>query len=79
MPPERIEEFASLVGNRTMTELLSAQGPALEKGGVSLPEGEPDTAAFSVPQLEPALAEPVETAGETGGAAFDPAGLRAGL
>ena len=80
LPPERLGELASLIGNSAMEELLESQAPPLERTWFSLPPGEPDTVPFSAEPSAPVLTAPGPLAGEPAvTAAFDPAGLQAGL
>ena len=80
LPPGRLEELASLIGNRAMEELLESQSPPLEEARFELPRGEPETVPYPAEPEAPALAEPGELAAEpVTAAAFDPAGLQTGL
>ena len=79
MPPQRLEELAALIGNQEMEELLEQRALPLEQTQFTLP-GKAETTPFLVPENNPVLtAEPtVLTVGESGGRAFDPAGLSFG-
>lgn len=79
MPPARLEELAALLGNQGMAALLEQQSLPLEETRFALPEAA-QTEPFPVPECDPALAPepPVLTVGESGGRAFDPAGLSYG-
>ena len=80
LPPGRLEELASLIGNRAMEELLESQSPPLEEAWFTLPPGEPGTVPYPAETEAPALAEPAGLAAEpVAAAAFDPAGLQTGL
>lgn len=77
MPPQHLEELAAVVGNQGMAALLEQQALPLEEVSFSLPSQSVDTIPFSVPETEPVpiVELPALTAEETGGRAFDSAGL----
>lgn len=77
MPPQRLEELAGLLGNSAMRVLMRAQTLTLEEAAFHMPEGEPDTVPFQVPERQPlALTRPEGlTAAESAGVAADPAFL----
>lgn len=79
MPPARLEELAALVGNQGMAALLERQALPVEEASFTVPEAA-ETEPFSLPETEPVLTAqpPVLTEGESGGRAFDPAGLAFG-
>ena len=79
MPPSRLEELASLVGNQGMAALLERQSLPVEETRLTLPE-DGETTPFPVPGGSEVLTArpPGLTEGETGGRAFDPAGLMYG-
>ena len=77
MPPARLEELAGFVGNSAMGALLEAQRPPMETAAFQVPDREPDTTPFPVPEGQlPVLPE---TAGLTRtpspNVAADPAAL----
>lgn len=80
LPPDRLREMASLVGNAAMEELLESQTPPAEEVWFDLPAEEPDTVAFRAAPGAPQLADPGSlTEGGFAGAAFDPGGLQPGI
>ena len=80
LPPDRLREMASLVGNAAMEELLESQTPPAQEAWFDLPGGEADTAAFAASPEAPLLADPAGlTGGDFAGPAFDPGGLQTGL
>ena len=75
MPPARLEELASLLGNQGMEALLQQQALPAETCTFSLPP-DLETVPFPVPGDAPALTgPPAGLAAEATGRAFDPAGL----
>ena len=76
MPPARLETLAALLGNQGMQSLLEQQALPLEEARFTVP-GALQTTPFPVPgDASPAVtAPPSLPAGNSGGRAFDPAGL----
>lgn len=50
LPPSRLEELAGWVGNQGMAELLELQAGQAEETSFRMPEGEPETEPFPVPE-----------------------------
>lgn len=76
MPPQRLEELATLVGNQGMASLLAQQALPFQKVSFSLPPPA-ETTPYPVPETDPVLTvqPPTLTEGGAAGRAFDPAGL----
>lgn len=76
MPPQRLEELATLVGNQGMAALLEQQSLPLAETSFALPP-EVETTPYPVPDPGPiqTVQPPAPAGAEAGGRAFDPAGL----
>lgn len=76
MPPQHLEELASLVGNQSMASLLEQQALPLTQFSFSLPQ-QAETNPYPVPETGPVptVQPPALTGDEGAGRAFDPAGL----
>ena len=78
LPPSKLEELAGWVGNQGMAELLELQAGQTEETSFRMPEGEPETEPFPVPESPGLLLDAPRglTAQESPGPAFDPANLQ---
>lgn len=76
LPPQRLEELVSLVGNQGMASLLEQQALPLTQVSFSLPQ-QAETTPYPVPETGPmpTVQPPALTGNEGAGRAFDPAGL----